>query len=735
MGQLNNQYVSSSYQGLLKMTDSTTGVTGTLQVVQTGDGTDTPLQISKTEVNISGSFTVNGSPITGSAVDTGSFATTGSNTFIGSQIIQGNVSFPSNSFVSTDNVSGALYFSSLNGGTLYLNADGGEGDVVIGHAGWNNNIIVKGNTIQTGSIDITGDYLINGVPISGGSGTSGTSGSSGTDGTSGSSGTDGTSGSSGTDGTSGSSGTDGTSGSNGTDGSSGTSGGSIDTGSFATTGSNTFYGYQNVNVPSGQDSVSLSIISGSGGVHQLSMSVSQNGQLGLTFAHKGNNFFQTNGNLTINNNIGGDGTGSISINVNTGSFNVTSPKVKINDGNITITGSLNVIGNINSTSVVNNIIGRTMIYGGTGGGSGATPRLFISGSDGAFTSIGRSFFNVDTTMASGITAGQQYYGAPNTQPYINIGVYTPDTFEDDYELSIYVSTGGTHFQDWDNFNAFEYEDFLVIPPNVGNSPAPQFTRGLGVTGSLKVTGGITGSLQGSASFATNFNKTGLITTGSVAGTLVQNITGSLKINTTGTNYSIETNENGVASTWAFGQAIFTPNGMNVTDATNNKYSSVSQAGVQLGFNDTFEIMGLTNDSAADYVEGWTGFSLYATDTTDTFQALLGFQNKTTWTNGQITSLVPLVISGSLNVKGDVKFASGSNKTMGTVALNGSNPGTATISNTLVTTSSLIFLTKQTNNHPNAGPVVVSSKGSSTFTITSNHNGDTDVVAYQIINPA
>jgi len=55
MGELNNLYVSKSFQGLLKMTDSATGVTGTLQQVQTGDGTDTPLQISQTEVNISGS--------------------------------------------------------------------------------------------------------------------------------------------------------------------------------------------------------------------------------------------------------------------------------------------------------------------------------------------------------------------------------------------------------------------------------------------------------------------------------------------------------------------------------------------------------------------------------------------------------------------------------------------------------------------------------------------------------
>jgi hypothetical protein len=73
--------------------------------------------------------------------------------------------------------------------------------------------------------------------------------------------------------------------------------------------------------------------------------------------------------------------------------------------------------------------------------------------------------------------------------------------------------------------------------------------------------------------------------------------------------------------------------------------------------------------------------------------------------------------------------------MGTVALNGGNPGTATVSNSLVTSNSIIFLTKQTNTNSGNGTVSVTSKGSSTFSITSDHNGDTDVVAYQIINPA
>jgi len=88
MGQLTNLYVSQSYQGLLKMTDSTNGLTNTLQTVQTGDGDNSPLQMSLTEVNISGSLTVNGSPVT--AINTGSFATTGSNTFTGNQLITGS---------------------------------------------------------------------------------------------------------------------------------------------------------------------------------------------------------------------------------------------------------------------------------------------------------------------------------------------------------------------------------------------------------------------------------------------------------------------------------------------------------------------------------------------------------------------------------------------------------------------------------------------------------------------
>ena len=101
----------------------------------------------------------------------------------------------------------------------------------------------------------------------------------------------------------------------------------------------------------------------------------------------------------------------------------------------------------------------------------------------------------------------------------------------------------------------------------------------------------------------------------------------------------------------------------------------------------------------------------------------------------------LIVIGNSEFTGSVKVAStfqlqlptGSNQQAGTAVLDGANPGTVTVSNSLVTANSIIMLTKQTNDHPNSRAVNVSSKGAGTFTITSNHNGDTDTVGWFIIN--
>jgi hypothetical protein len=245
MGQLTNLYVSESYQGLIKLADSTTGVTGTLQYTQDGVGNNLPIQISSTQVNITGSFTVNGVAFSGGT--NGTSGTSGAN-----------------------GTSGSSGSSGTNG--------------------------VSGSAGSSGS---SGSSGTNGV--TGSSGSAGTSGSSGTDGVSGSSGSSGSSGVSftwkgawdgnlpynendvveyngssyicilthpatpsfpppsnptdwsllaqaGTSGSSGSSGSSGTNGIAGTNGSAGTSGVSptFDSGSYATTGSNLFNGTQTI---------------------------------------------------------------------------------------------------------------------------------------------------------------------------------------------------------------------------------------------------------------------------------------------------------------------------------------------------------------------------------------------------------------------------------------------------------------------------------------------------------
>ena len=92
-----------------------------------------------------------------------------------------------------------------------------------------------------------------------------------------------------------------------------------------------------------------------------------------------------------------------------------------------------------------------------------------------------------------------------------------------------------------------------------------------------------------------------------------------------------------------------------------------------------------------------------------------------------------VEANSIELSGSIKVNTGSSGSAGTAVLNGANPGTITVSNSQVTSNSLILLTKQTLNHTN-GYVAISSKGTGTFTITSNNNGDNDTVAYFIINP-
>jgi len=239
MGILTNQFVSQSYQGLLNLENPNTGVTNTLQYVTDGLGGNTALQISATEVNVTGSFYINGVPITNGT--SGTSGTSGQN---GSSGTSG-----------TSGQSGSSGTSGTSG--------------VSGSSG------TSGTSGQSGSSGTSG--------VDGSSGTSGTSGQNGSSGTSGTSGLDGSSGTSGTSGVDGSSGTSGTS---GLDGSSGTSGDSI----FAQTGS--FWATtNNIQITGSLDirSGSLDLFSNNTTVNtDLYLTSSQGGQSNMVFGWSDN---------------------------------------------------------------------------------------------------------------------------------------------------------------------------------------------------------------------------------------------------------------------------------------------------------------------------------------------------------------------------------------------------------------------------------------------------------------
>jgi hypothetical protein len=251
--------------------------------------------------------------------------------------------------------------------------------------------------------------------------------------------------------------------------------------------------------------------------------------------------------------------------INTGSFAITGSNTfrgnQIISGTFFQSGS-NSIGN--GPEKAGTWIKNRVIIGGTDGSNGPTPRLWISGSDGVLTSIGRNFYNIDATKVAGFGAGYTQYGDDTAAVSFVQGVYNPNDGSNDVELYINTDATGTSFQDFDQ-TSFNYTPWLTIGANDGVTiPTPTFTRGLAA-------------------------------------------------------------------------------------------------------------------------------------------------------------------------QGPVLFTTGSNKQSGVATLDGGNPGSATISNSLVTANSIIMLTKQTFTDTNSRGIAVVSKGAGTFTISTGHNGDTDQVGWFIIN--
>jgi len=112
--------------------------------------------------------------------------------------------------------------------------------------------------------------------------------------------------------------------------------------------------------------------------------------------------------------------------------------------------------------------------------------------------------------------------------------------------------------------------------------------------------------------------------------------------------------------------------------------------------------------------------------------LFGTTSGNTLIGTTVDSGFKLNVSGTTRLNGDLTLTSGTNKTTDVVVLTGGNPSTVVVNNSLVKTTSLILLTKQTAVY-SAGTASILTKTNGSFTIISSANGDTDSVGYLIIN--
>ena len=126
------------------------------------------------------------------------------------------------------------------------------------------------------------------------------------------------------------------------------------------------------------------------------------------------------------------------------------------------------------------------------------------------------------------------------------------------------------------------------------------------------------------------------------------LTGSLTISSSN---SIDLNVIGAVQVSAsVGYTSITANNWTQQDNANSVTNNLNTYGFSTIFGtggNAFSELGFTNSGASYGVSGWNGPSIYINDTSDTYPAVLGFQQKSDYTDGRVTALTPLVTSGSL----------------------------------------------------------------------------------------
>jgi hypothetical protein len=543
------------------------------------------------------------------------------------------------------------------------------------------------------------------------------------------------------------------------------------TGSYATTGSNTFRGNQNnigaiqaADADYGPQYVSPTVFQGVGSASVAfqqfinagnydCVHIQSNLNAGTNFQDLPSDTFVLNTWLNIPTNTGNNPAPQFKRGLAvTGSTNIAELTASLQQGYVWVgdaSGRTTTVATSSFGSSVNT--GSLMRTGSVSGnvltftkGDATTFSLTVAtGSTintGSFAITGSNVFN-GAQIVNNFPLQVSNYNEPNLQavsPTVFQGIGTASVAYEQYINAgnydaIHIQSNlnaGTDFQDLPS-DTFVLNTWLNIPTNTGNNPAPQFKRGLSVTGSTNVQQ-LTASLQQGHLFVGNAS--GRTTTVATSSFVSTNQTGSFALlggsnNFTNTNtFNSVTvfaggNDNYATTQLVNNQTLLTRN-VSVSSGYNSGSFQQLSMSTGSGGNTSFQMQSILSGSTADLSifnsAGSTSGRLLAD--TILFAKNQGFPNtpSTTFT----------VESTNIKLVGDVKVNKGSDKTSDIVTVN----GTATISNSLVTSDSIILVTCQDRqNQADEYPPVVGNKGTGTFDIFTNVATNMQV-AYLIINP-
>lgn len=171
-------------------------------------------------------------------------------------------------------------------------------------------------------------------------------------------------------------------------------------------------------------------------------------------------------------------------------------RVDVRTGPLTVTGSVNSLGGFTGSLLGNAQTATTATSATTAATAssvstlnqavtivGTGTRLTITGSTaGTAATFSDRSMNVIAYDSQGVDVSSQLFSSDTGIAGQYIGAIKSD-FSVDVEHAIIATTNSITLNDWDN-NSATYVPYLSIAPNTGNNPAPQFRRGLGITGSV-----------------------------------------------------------------------------------------------------------------------------------------------------------------------------------------------------------------------------------------------------------